>query len=179
VPEPPPMPEVLRQWLAKFILGESILLQSFSPSSFSCLPRLLHPHLPGQCHCFLAPRHECLIISSRRPAKPGASLIRLKALFSRPQSGQASTDPLSFSWIIPCEPADPSIADERASVEDWVMAGDDKASQRHAVADQAAGAVEALPPKPMLPPKPRLPAKRSLSCFTTNIDWLQHAMQQS
>jgi hypothetical protein len=61
---------------------------------------------------------------------------------------------------------DPSIADKNASMEDWVAAGDDEASQRHASADQAAGPVEASPPKPALPPKPRISAKTSLSCFT-------------
>jgi hypothetical protein len=59
--------------------------------------------------------------------------------------------------------ADPSIADENASVvEDCMIAAeDDEVSQCRAVSDQAAGAVEALPPKPVLPWKPILPTKTS------------------
>jgi hypothetical protein len=78
---------------------------------------------------------------------------------------------------------DPSIADKNASVEDWVAAGDDEATQRHASADQAAGPVEASPPKPArcLQSQEFLPKHDCLvsCCFMTNIDWLQRATRQS
>lgn len=159
----------------------------------ACLPTVRSCCHALQTSVTLARSKRISLFSSAR-----TSSNHKKSTMDKQQLLQQSDDPMSCSTchrhasvshdmdvrVCPkdhtlASPADPSIADKSAFLEDWVMAGDHETSQCHAVMDQAAGAAEALPPEPALPPKPRPPAKTPLSCLTMNIDWLQGATQQS